>query len=84
MEQKSNNILSRPDRVKRGFHRIGVVFLLLFVAIGASMGISESISWGYIRWVNLSYAIAYFSLVGMFFYIAFRSIGWIVAGFLRD
>lgn len=84
MAQKSNEILSRTDRVKRGFHRIGMVMLVLFAALGSALAIYSIIDWGYIRYGDISRLIGGFSSIGVFFYLMFRSIGWVVAGFLRD
>jgi hypothetical protein len=85
MTEKYNLNLSRSSRVKRGFHRIGIVLFVICMIISFMVGVRDIWNYGYIifRYNTISESV-FCMFIGLSFYVLSRSIGWIIAGFFRD
>jgi hypothetical protein len=75
-------------RIHRGFHRIGMTLFVLMAVLGALASFRE-LFW-YIKfdeefdYLQITQFFLVFSVIGIGLYIFCRTIGWIIAGFLRE
>ena len=89
MQSTSDENRSLPDRLERGFHRIGATLLALCVIFGFALSAREV--WWHLKWSEDLSQIGHWLLdanmrtvlVGIFFYGICRALGWIVVGFTR-
>ena len=91
MQPELNESLVGSNRVKRGFHRIGIMLLVLSLIFGFVASARDA--WHYFNFGgNLTELISSYILpillwsflMGIFFYSICRAIGWIIAGFSRS
>lgn len=77
----------RAQRIKTGFHRIGLVGAALLLAPAAAMflyGAWQAFSNKGLPNAKEVIAVALLTVAGFAFYAAARAVGWIFAGFAGD
>ena len=67
--------MSTPQRISRGFHRLGLLLAVLWLLINLGMGLVEE--------QLVSFAIMGL-ISGAIIYAIVRAIGWVVGGFMSS
>jgi hypothetical protein len=82
----------RAQRIKTGFHRIGLAIAVVFVVpgvtlilmgIGLGMGLMPA-EWRQSEWLGVTGVGSAFLVLAILGYLAAWTLGWIIAGFAGD